>query len=266
MSPRKRAARLLHGEELRAALLVWLDRHRGQPTVLDVFCGESGAGEGYRRAGFAVLGIDNDPARLAANPGDTILADALEVLALLDVLARFTLLHTSPPCQGYSRGTAALPDRLERYDRLIAITRELLIDTGRPYVIENVNDAAPELRSPLMLCGRMFGLGATDDDGTPLVLDRHRLFECSTFVLAPPHPPHDPRVQVAGVYGGARRDKIEARKVRKGGYVPPSLEVLRALIGAPWMTETGCFLSIPPTYTEWLGAALLDALPADTTT
>lgn len=262
MTRRKAPPPLVHGAALRAALTAWLDAHPNQPTVLDGFCGESGAGEGYRRAGFAVLGIDNDPERVANNPHDTILADVLEVLLLLDVMARFTVIHTSPPCQGYSRGTVALPDRAARYDRLIAVVRELLIDTGRPYVIENVYDAGPELRSPLLLCGRMFGLGATDDDGTPLVLDRHRLFECSVFLLAPPHPTHDMRLQVAGVYGGARRDKVEARLVRKGGYGPPSLDVLRTLIGAPWMTETGCFLSIPPAYTEWLGSALLDTLGA----
>jgi hypothetical protein len=28
-----------------------------------------------------------------------------------------------------------------------------------------------------MLCGRQFGLGAIDTDGTWLTLDRHRLFE-----------------------------------------------------------------------------------------
>lgn len=111
--------------------------------------------------------------------------------------------------------------------------------------------------------GRQFGLTATDDDGTPLIMDRHRLFESNVFLMVPPHEPHDPRPQVAGAYGGARRDKWEARNVRKGGYVPPSLDVLRALIGADWMTEKGCFLSIPPAYTEHVGRQLLAHIMAE---
>ena len=127
-------------------------------------------------------------------------------------------------------------------------------------MIENVEDARSELESPVLLCGRMFGLGTVDEDGTPLVLDRHRLFESNLMLLAPPHAKHDRTVQVAGAYGGARRDKHEARLVRKGGYVPKSLDVLRALLGTEWMTEQGCFLSIPPAYTSFIGEQLMSHL------
>ena len=232
-----------------------------RPRLLDLFAGEGGAGWGYHLAGFDVFGVDNDPARLRSYPLPHVEADALTYLA--EHGHEYDVIHASPPCQGYSRGTVALPDRLDRYDRLIAATRDLLNATGRPWVIENVMGARPELRTPFMLCGRMFGLTATDDDGTPLVLDRHRLFETSldiTLMVHPPaHPEHD-KVQVAGVYGGARRDKVEAREVRKGGYVPADVEVLRTLIGAPWMSETGLFLSIPPAYTEFIGHQLLAAM------
>lgn len=33
--------------------------------------------------------------------------------------------------------------------------------------------------------------------------------------------------------------------------------VLRALVGADWMTERGTFLSVPPAYTEHLGRQLI---------
>lgn len=213
---------------------------------------------GYFMAGFDVFGVDNDPARLANYPFPCAESDAIEWL-MADG-ETYDLIHASPPCTGYSRGTAALPDRLTRYDRLIGATREALHIVGTPYVIENVEDAKAELVDPVRLCGRMFGLGAMDDDGTPLVLDRHRLFESSLTLTVPEHRKHDRDVQVAGVYGGARRDKIEARTVRKGGYVPKNLDVLRALVGAPWMTERGCFLSIPPVYTHSLGVQLRAAL------
>ena len=230
--------------------------------LLDLFCGEGGAAMGYSRAGFDVFGVDTSSQRLRTYPFPSVEADAIEFV--LDHGHEFDAIHASPPCTGYTRGTAAIPDRLERYDRLIGATREALLIVGKPFVIENVADARPELLDPVMLCGRMFGLGAIDEDGTPLVLDRHRLFEGGNGVTltAPRHEKHDRTMQVAGAYGGARRDKREAREVRKGGYVPPSLDVLRSLLGTPWMTEEGCFLSIPPAYTEHLGkqvVALLDA-------
>ncbi len=228
--------------------------------LLDLFCGEGGASQGWCQAGFEVVGVDTNPARLARYPFDSHQADAIEFV--LEHGRKFDLVHASPTCTGYSRGTAAIPDRVSRYDRLIAATREALVSIGVPYVIENVEDAKRELRSPVMLCGRQFGLAATDDDGTPLVMDRHRLFESNLMLMVPPHPKHDRSLQVAGAYGGARRDKHEARHVRKGGYVPKSLDVLRALLGTPWMSEEGCFLSIPPAYTEWLGGQLLDGLRA----
>jgi DNA (cytosine-5)-methyltransferase 1 len=229
-----------------------------KPRLLDLFCGEGGAGMGYSRAGFDVFGVDLAPARLSRYPFAWAMGDAIAFL--LDYGHTFDAIHASPTCTGYSRGTAAVPNRLEKYDRLIAATREALEIIGRPYVIENVADARPELRDPVLLCGRMFGLTATDDDGTPLVMDRHRLFETSGFpMLAPEHVKHDRSVQVAGSYGGARRDKREAREIRKGGYVP-SADVQRELLGTPWMSEKGCQLSIPPVFTEFIGAQLIDAL------
>lgn len=212
---------------------------------------------GYHRAGFEVVGVDMALARLKHYPFECHQADAIEF-----VLAHgheFDAIHASPTCTGYSRGTAAIPDRVARYDRLIPATREALRSTGVPYVIENVADARSELLSPILLCWRMFGTAVIDDDGTPLVMDRHRLFESNRLILAPEHIKHDRSVQVAGSYGGARRDKREAREVRKGGYVP-SADVQRALLGTPWMTEKGCQLSIPPAYTEHIGAQLLAQL------
>lgn len=234
----------------------------GRPKLIDAFSGEGGAGKGYMRAGFCVDAVDNSPARIANYPSDCngslrFVADAIELI--LERGHEYAAGHGSPTCTGYSRGTAAIPDRFDRYDRLIPATRDAFQTVGIPYVIENVADARPELQNPVMLCGRMFGLSAIDDDGTPLVMDRHRLFECSEFLLAPDHPKHDRRVQVAGSYGGARRDKVEARTIRKGGYVP-SADVQRALLGTPWMSEKGCQLSIPPAYTEFIGRQLIERL------
>lgn len=230
-----------------------------RPRLLDAFCGEGGCWKGYTDAGFDVVGVDTSKARLARYPGKSYLGDAIELI--LERGHEFDAIHASPTCTGYSRGTAAIPDRFARYDRLIAATREAILTTGKPYVIENVEDAGPELIGPLMLCGSEFGLVATDDDGTPLRMERHRLFESNVFLVGAGGCHHDSHVQVAGSYGGARRDKWEAKHVRKGGYVP-SADVQRALVGVPWMSEKGCQLSIPPVYAEFVGRQLLEHIQA----
>lgn len=258
--------------------------HCGRPTALDEFAGEGGAGEGYRRAGFCVTAVDNDRARLDLYPlpdcqgAGRVIADA--VTYLYDHGRSFALAHMSPTCTGYSRGTAAIPDRLEKYDRLIPVVRDIALELGVPYIIENVEDAGPELRDPLLLCWSMFHMRnevVLDADGEPLRMERHRLFESNLKLTAPRECHHPAGISVAGSYGGSRRakrapgetlaeiaprDRYEAKHVRKGGYVPRSLQVQRTLLGAPWMSAQGCKLSIPPFYTTCLGNQAIHQLAA----
>jgi len=239
-----------------------------KPRLLDLFCGQGGAARGYLDAGFDVTGVDlaNHAARY---PSDFIRADALAYLAAHG--HEYDAIHASPPCQGYSIATAGNPGARAKHKRMIAATRELLALTGKPWVIENVEQAKSQMVRPIMLCGRMFGLEAEDADGLPLVLDRHRLFEANFLLHAPEHPKHDGR-QVAGVYGGSRRakraegeslaevaprDRHAARYERKGGYVPRSIPVQQRLLGIDWMTVKGMQESIPPAYAQHVGMQLM---------
>lgn len=239
-------------------------RRCGRPTLHDYYAGEGGMGAGLQRAGFCVTPVELDAGRLARFPVDCaavepVQADAIEHAT--EHAHRAAANHASPPCTGYSRGTVALPDRLTRYDRLIAMTREVLAASGRPYIIENVEDAKRELRSPLTVCWTELHRpgSVTDDDGTPLWMRRHRLFESNVTLMGAGGCAHPARMQCAGAYGGARRDKDEARNIRHGGYVP-SLRVMRALLGAPWMSEKGCQLSIPPAYGQFIGEQIMEAV------
>lgn len=226
--------------------------------ILDAYCGAGGVARGLVRAGWTVVGVDTDPSRLREYPYAHYLGDALEYI--YNHGHQFDAIWASPDCRGYSRGTAALPDRLDRYDRQIAAVRDVIQEVGRPYVIENVEDARGELVTPSLLCGRMFGLAAVDDDDTDLVLDRHRLFETNWPLIVPEHLPHDRALQVAGVYGGARRDKVEARQVRRGGYVPANVDVLADLMGLARgeMSEAAMFKAIPPAYSHLIGTQLME--------
>lgn len=234
---------------------------------------------GYHRAGFDVVGIDLFKHRGADGkihgfsqsryPFKSFQMDWLEGLERFGRYA--DAFAVSPPCQRYSITNAA---RRAEYPDLIGPVREALQATGKPYVIENVVGAP--LLDPVELCGCMFNLTAVDDDGTLLHLWRPRRFE-TNWNLEQPKPGnfilprsksnmavhserfHDPSNQVAGSYGGARRDKNEARNERHGGYVP-SIKVQQKLLGIDWMTQGGMHQSIPPAYTKYIGERLLDVV------
>lgn len=231
--------------------------------VLDLFCCEGGAARGYQNAGFTVLGVDLLPKFQKRYAGDGFLAmDALEALRTLIrggsltfsngqtiTLKDIAFIHLSPPCQAYS---VTKNSHSTKHPELIEPARALAIESGLPYVIENVVGAP--LLDPITLCWTMFYTPGSvqDTDGTPLQMFRHRLFESNFIRTTPGACEHVSDMQVAGSYGGARRDKWEARHVRKGGYVPAK-EIQQELLGIDWMTVFGMYQSLPPVYTEWIG-------------
>ena len=88
--------------------------------LLDVFCGAGGAGMGYHRAGFEVVGVDivNQP----RYPFTFIQADALEYCATHG--HEFDVIHASPPCQAWSKETAM--QYRGTHPKIIEPTREAL--------------------------------------------------------------------------------------------------------------------------------------------
>lgn len=227
-----------------------------RPRLLDLFCCEGGAAKGYADAGFDVVGVDIEPQR--RYPFEFHQADAIEYLLTHDDL--FDAVHASPPCQAYS---ITRHSHTKEHPDLVGPTRDALMRVGLPWVMENVPGAPME--NYVELCGAAFGCAATDTDGTALVLRRHRLFETSVMLWAPPACACTEYRQrgfiVGGVYGGGSSDRAHAREVRRGGYTPAK-SVREALIGADWMTLHGLSQAIPPAYTEWIGTQLLAHLGA----
>jgi DNA (cytosine-5)-methyltransferase 1 len=224
-----------------------------RPRLLDLFACEGGAAVGYHRAGWDVTGVDLDRNRLKRYPFPNFVADAIVFVESFG--GQFDAIHASPPCQGYSRGNAG---RETSWPKLIPAVREALEATELPFVIENVKDAAPEMRNPISLCGCMFALSTVDTDGVTIHLQRLRMFETNWGLEQPRPCDHSAHEWVAGAYGGARRDKYEAKYVRKGGYVPPDKAVVKRLLGVEHdMTWGGLFESIPPAFTAYIGGELL---------
>jgi DNA (cytosine-5)-methyltransferase 1 len=221
-----------------------------RPRLLDLFCCEGGAGAGYAAAGFDVVGVDL--ADRPRYPFEFVQADALDYVAAHG--HEFDAIHASPPCQAYTtlRATSS-----REHPDLVDPTRAALVATGRPWILENVPGAP--LPDAVMLCGSMFGLGAVCDDGIYRQLRRHRLFEHHPAVdLWPPYS-CDHRGQPVGVYGTGGGDTT-AEAGRRGFKATPA--VAAAALGVDWMTRYGMSQSIPPAYTEWIGAALLAAVTA----
>ncbi|OJU78112.1 MAG: hypothetical protein BGO15_02615 [Microbacterium sp. 71-23] len=226
----------------------------GMPRLLDLFSCAGGAGMGYHRAGFEVVGVDIVPQ--PHYPFEHHVADALAFA--VEHGREFDVIHASPPCQVYSASANAHD---VKHPDLLAPTREVLRSLGVPYIIENV-ERAP-LIDPVLLCGSMFGLRAPDVDGVELQLQRHRLFETSFTVGMAPAPCAHDGAPVGGSYKGARRRTPEDRdQKRRGGYTP-ALPVRAALLGIDWMDmrdEHELAQAIPPVYTEWLGGQALTHL------
>ena len=201
---------------------------------------------GYARAGFEVVGVDI--AKQPRYPFPFIRCDVLDMDPRF--LATFDVIHASPPCQ-FATLLKHAPGGKD-HANLIPATRELLRASGRPYIIENVEPAAPHLVNPVTLCGTMFGLGAQGCE-----LRRHRLFETS-FPMAAPECQHTDG-PVIGVYGGHARKRSAKHGGRgtqdawAGGHKTAAAEAM----GIDWASLQGMSEAIPPSYSEYIGRAAL---------
>lgn len=204
-----------------------------KPRLLDLFCCQGGAGMGYSRAGFDVVGVDLEWQE--RYPFDFSQADALQFLRDQRNLQAFDAIHASPPCQAFTKA-----QKLQNNDHpdLIAPVRRLLQKSGLPYVIENVPGAP--LEDPIELCGTMFGL--------PLY--RHRLFETSFPVPEPLHGQHWLKQVKMGRKPGP--DQIH-QPVGHFSDVAGAREAMEM----PWANQHGLAEAIPPAFTEYVGKHLL---------
>jgi DNA (cytosine-5)-methyltransferase 1 len=81
---------------------------RRAPLLLDAYCGQGGASEGYYRAGFNVVGVDNKPQ--PNYPFEFHQGDAVEFIK--EHGHEFDAIAASPPCQAGAGGVGrALGDR-----------------------------------------------------------------------------------------------------------------------------------------------------------
>jgi DNA (cytosine-5)-methyltransferase 1 len=186
---------------------------------------------GWHLAGFDVTGVDKDPQ--PRYPFTFIQGDAIEYIRAHG--HEYDLVAGSPPCQFYT-----LCQRIQgrEHPALIGPTREAMQSTGRPWVIENVEEARGELHNPILLCGASFGLHTY----------RHRLLEAGGgFTLTAPE--HQPHVARTVKMGRPLKDGDWYHAVGNFSNVP----YVKRDMGVEWMSRDGIRECIPPAYGEFIG-------------
>ena len=229
--------------------------------MLDLFCCQGGAAKGYHDAGFEVVGVDIEPQ--PRYPYEFHQADALSVLRSMAYWPNFSgelwrpssyaAIHASPPCQDHSATKAVSGDHGTGW--LLTATLELLREVPLPWVVENVAD------SPLPHQGDLFGSNGLTLCGCMFpelrgLLYEDRLFETSFSIPQPSHVLHQwPQTKMG------RRSKPGECMQLTGHFT--DAEEGRRRMGAPWMNRDGVAQAIPPAFTAFIGAALLEHLASE---
>lgn len=172
--------------------------------ILDLYCGGGGVSVGLSQGGATeITGVDINPQPEYPSNFTFIQADATKLD--LKFLKQFDFIWASPPCQSYTFASARWRNLGKTYPDLVVPTREMLLKTGKPFVMENVTTAP--LRKDLLLCGEMFGIGVI----------RHRIFEVNGFKIEQPvHKKHRGKVSdgyyvtVAGHGGDAKHTSLKS--------------------------------------------------------
>jgi DNA (cytosine-5)-methyltransferase 1 len=239
--------------------------------VLDLFCCAGGGGMGYNRGGYSVYGVDINPqpnypfwfhqgdalkvAETLLMGGSVTFARPATRFAPLRYrhigLSDLALGHGSPPCQSY--GDLAVQNGIvDKYPRLINPTREVFQAMGIPYVIENVEGAEVDMIDPITLCGTQF---------PGLRVLRHRLFETNWGLKPPPVHPKHPLVfthDKRKKHYGQLDQNTSFVQVTGGGNC--TIANAKDAMGINWMTKDELNEALPPAYTEYIGAQLMDHL------
>jgi site-specific DNA-cytosine methylase len=257
-------------------------------NILDLFCGEGGSSEGYlRHPDTYVIGVDNDPKALEHMPraAGRVLYDWYDAIQTFGDWADFV--HASPPCQGYTWSQGRKMNGkvgASKKPLLIGAVRNALMDTGKPFVIENVPGSdhprweLDGLQPNLRLSGDMFGLQAAfnpkpnesykpkgeskcrDEWGCGnwateihLKLTRERLFECHGFKPAQRRRTYLDLPSLTIVSGS------DTAGFHRLGHRDPTAEEAMRLFGIDpdhQMTKHGVAEAIPPVYTAFIRSYL----------
>lgn len=195
------------------------------------------ASDGYRMAGFEVVGVDVEPQ--PHYPYEFFRGDALRLLRDSEFLSKFDLIHASPPCQVHTRAKhlRTAQGGESKYPDLLTPTLRALRKTNSHWIVENV-PGAPGMERAVVECGSSYGLKVR----------RHRMFLSDSIPLVGSKCDHKAQGRPWGVY------HVIADSIPKGGRTVRTLEDGWIAMGVdreiPWgFLKEG----IPPAYTQHIG-------------
>lgn len=267
--------------------------------VLDLFCGGGGASEGYRRAGFEVVGIDDKPQPHYPDQDRIINIDAMAVLN-----------HWGNPSPIWTPGDIA-PDALQQAHGVSSAWpayRPLIVTPdGEPWALDDFDlihasppcqaftraaklreaqggktkKGAVDLLTPSLQLLEAIGLPYIVENvpGAPMRKDtvlcgsmfglkvrRHRWFQTNLGIktdglLKCDHKKQGKPVGVYHVMGDTAQglDKKTGRWV-VGGSTAKTIEEAQEAMGIDWLPWNPLKEAIPPHYTEWLGQRAKEVL------
>lgn len=206
-----------------------------QYRVLDLYCGGGGVSMGIYLAGASkVTGVDikDEPEYPCLTSEDFTFIQADATKFDMSFLRTFDFIWASPPCQSYTFASARWRNLGKTYPDLVEPTRNMLLESGVPFCMENVTTAP--LRKDLILCGEMFGIKVI----------RHRVFELEGFkARQPTHIKHKGSVK-AGHY---------VTVAGHGGDGKASLKSWQDAMQIHWMKNKKTLAeSIPPVYSRYI--------------
>ena len=212
-------------------------------NILDLYCGGGGAAIGMFQVfpGAWITGVD-----IQEQPEYPFWFFHADVLKLTpEYISRFDFAWASPPCQRYSVASRHHRIRGKRYPDLYEPTKQLLLDSGIPFVIENV--AGSPIRKDLMLCGEMFGLHVI----------RHRYFEVEGFSIEQiPHPKHRGLVSegfYVTVAGNGGNDPYHNYMTLRDMEFSTQAACWQYAMGIDWISSRKTLReAVPPAYSEYI--------------
>jgi DNA (cytosine-5)-methyltransferase 1 len=203
--------------------------------VLDLFCCKGGASQGIKNAcdDVDILGVDI--LEKTDYPFDYVRMDVTEIEP--EMLKYYDFIWASPPCQSYTYASKGARNKGKKYPDLVDKTRKLLLNSGKPFVIENVTNAP--IRKDLILCGEMFGLKVI----------RHRAFEIHGFEVEKiPHKKHTGKV----------KDGHYVTVAGHGGDGKASLKAFQDAMEITWTKDKKAICeAVPPRYAEYIFLSFL---------
>lgn len=224
-----------------------------KPKLLDLCCKAGGCSKGYADAGFDVYGVDIAPQPNYVHPGKFIQADAIEYLRNYGHL--FDVVHASPPCQKWSRGSAMQRKKGKEYVDIIDDIRILMQELGKPAIIENV--PLSPVRPDIVLRGDLFDLKVI----------RKRHFEVINWYALQPELPNKKLSRSSGnyicIYGNASwKSSARGMPVTIPTWKKDTIrETWAYAMGIDWyMKDTEIANAIPPAYTKYIGEQLMNYL------